>query len=155
MMITNTCCFTGHRAIPPHMAEHICDEAYKAIKTLIEQGVNTFICGGAVGFDQICGVTVLKLKETYPDISLIMAIPHRDQAKYFGDSEKHIYQHLLENSSENVYVCENYSRSCFHMRNRYMVDNAQHVIAYCVMEKGGTFSTVEYARSKNRNIIFV
>ncbi len=154
-MITNSCCFTGHRNIPSHMTEHIIEEAYNAINTLIQKGVKIFICGGAMGFDLMCGLNVLKLKEIYPDISLIMAIPFREQTKYFSDRDKRIYSHLLENSSKNVYICEKYHPSCYHMRNKYMVDNAHYVIAYCVMEKGGTFSTVQYAKSKNSEIIYI
>lgn len=67
-------CFSGHRKMPQDCAElRVCFE--KAIISLIEQGVVFFGSGAALGFDQIAASTVLRLKEIYPHIRLVMVLP--------------------------------------------------------------------------------
>ena len=43
------------------------------------------------------------------------------------------------------YVCEDYSRSCFQIRNEWMVNHAARVIAVFNGERSGTRNTMEYA----------
>lgn len=42
-------------------------------------------------------------------------------------------------------VCPGYSKDCFQIRNRWMVDHASRVIAVYNGAEGGTRNTVEYA----------
>jgi len=48
-----TCCFTGHRRIPPEQYHWIAARLRKEIIQLIEGGINCFCAGGALGFDTI------------------------------------------------------------------------------------------------------
>ena len=51
------CFFTGHRGLGADFSR---EKAYNAIKVLCEKmGVDTFVCGGAVGFDIEMGELVL------------------------------------------------------------------------------------------------
>ena len=40
-----------------------------------------------------------------------------------------------------------------HKRNRHLVDNSSICVCYLTENKGGTFYTVEYAKSKNLKVI--
>ena len=43
------CCFTGHREIPPEQYNIVAGRLENSIIKLIENGVNFFIAGGALG----------------------------------------------------------------------------------------------------------
>lgn len=148
-----TCCFTGHRDLPPIKAALIKMKTKKAILELIEKGVTDFISGGAVGYDILCGEIVLSLKKTYPDIKLHIAVPCKNQEKYYSPEYKKRYNNLLS-QSDGVYVLsDHYYSGCMHRRNKYMVDNSAYLVAYCVKDSGGTYYTLNYARSKDVEII--
>ena len=63
----NTCCFTGHRVLN---SDFSADLLRRGINYLIGLGVDTFICGGALGFDTCCAQAVLDAK---PDIIITAA----------------------------------------------------------------------------------
>ena len=48
---------------------------------LISQGYRRFYTGGALGFDTVAAIVILKLKNRYPDIKLILALPCSSQTK--------------------------------------------------------------------------
>jgi len=53
-------------------------------------------------------------------------------------------------------ISPEYHRGCYHARNRYMVDNADRVIAvYDGSSSGGTAYTVDYARKQGKEIIII
>ena len=109
-MKNNTCCFTGHRVIPSDIMEELKEKTYNEVKKLIEAGVDTFICGGAIGYDTMAALIVLRLKEKYPNIKLVIAIPCESQPKYFSAQDKKKYFEILERADEKVYVSREYSR---------------------------------------------
>lgn len=45
------------------------------------------------------------------------------------------------------------TRGCMHKRNRHLVDNSSACISYLTENKGGTFYTVNYAKSKGVEVI--
>lgn len=88
-MITQTCCFTGHRPKKLPFKSNETDERCVRLKEILrdeiekmitEKGVKKFISGMAIGTDMICAEIVLELKEKY-DITLECAIPCRNQSE--------------------------------------------------------------------------
>ena len=151
-MNENTVCFTGHRKLNEN--ENLINERlFSVIENLVSEGFTRFIAGGALGFDTLAAYAVLEIRETHPHISLAIAIPHRNQAGSWSDEEKDEYKKILEAADEQILLSENYFRGCFHVRNRYMVDNSTVCVAYLLEEKGGTFSTVKYAQKKGLRVI--
>ena len=73
-MRKKTCCFTGHRNIPPKEYESVKIRLREAIITAIENGYRYryFGAGGALGFDTLAAQIVLDLKKQYPHIFLIL-----------------------------------------------------------------------------------
>jgi len=45
-------CFTGHRKLPMKKINAIVLKLNKEVERLMQEGVTTFLCGGALGFDQ-------------------------------------------------------------------------------------------------------
>ena len=141
-----TCCFTGHREIPENGYKNVVRGTLSAVEMFINEGYDTFICGGAVGFDTVGAKSVLHLKKTYPHIKLVIAIPCREQSKYFTPEQKRDYDMILESADETVCLSERYYRGCMHERNRYMVDNSSAIIVYCTKNSGGSYYTMGYAK---------
>lgn len=67
-------CFSGHRKLPRDCTE-LKASLEKAVIELVERGVVFFCSGAALGFDQLSAATILRLKEDYPHIRLIMVLP--------------------------------------------------------------------------------
>lgn len=76
-MKTQTCCFTGHRQIPPQQNLKIYKCLKAEITNLIENGVVNFVTGGALGFDTLAAQTVLELRQRYAHIKLQLILPKR------------------------------------------------------------------------------
>ncbi len=69
------CCFTGHRVIPDNRRENLRWKLNKSLLTLVQKGVCRFRAGGAGGFDSLAAETVIALRETYPQMELILMLP--------------------------------------------------------------------------------
>ena len=111
-------------------------------------GITTFYVGGCTGFDTMAALAVLDYRKTHPDIHLIVVVPYKGQSKGWSEKEKLIYTFINSSASEVVCLADHYFRGCMQIRNRYMVDNSSVCICYLNKCKGGTVSTVKYAKSK-------
>ncbi len=91
-----TCCFTGHRDIPSEKTVELKGRLMETIKGLYGRGVRTFRCGGALGFDTLAAITVLRLKAdpSYSDIRLSLFLPCRDQDKFWQRSVRVVYARI-------------------------------------------------------------
>ena len=148
-----TCCFTGHRKIPKENIPLIKSILRAEIVKNIEDGYCFFEAGGALGFDTIAAQIVLELKETYPQIRLILVLPCVTQTKSWLKDDIDEYNRIKELADEVVYTSKEYSKGCMHKRNRYLVDHSTLCICYLTENKGGTAYTVKYAESKGVSVI--
>ena len=148
-----SCCFTGHRNVPPQSADAIRYTLERLIYELYENGCREFISGGAIGFDTIAAETVIKFKKMFPEIRLIMALPCRDQHIKWGKVDRLRYEKLLSLADKVIYLTERYVTGCMHLRNKYMVDNSDLCIAYFENKGGGTEYTINYAREQGRKVV--
>lgn len=148
-----TCCFTGHRDFnSSYSEEQIAQWLSKEIRLAVEEGYDTFITGMCYGIDIIAAEEVLKQKAGGYKLSLIAATPYIGFESIMTEQWKERYFNVLE-CANNVYpVCRSYSRSCFYMRNRWMVDHSSRIIAVYNGKKGGTHNTVMYAATKGLTI---
>lgn len=153
-MISKRCCFTGHRPEKLNISERAVQKLLEcAIKKSIKDGFLTFITGMARGIDMWAGEIVLSLKKRNPDIHLICTAPYEGFETRWELSEQKRYHKILENADYIKFVCEHYSRDCFQIRNIYMVDHSERVIAAYNGISGGTKNTIEYANSKGVEVI--
>lgn len=140
-----TCFFTGHRIVRKEHFNIIKETLRTLIATLSNQGINTFITGGALGFDTIAAKSVLEAKEDNPEISLILALPCKNQSISWRAQQIEEYNTILSAADDVIYVSDEYYQGCMHKRNRYMADNSTHCIFYMAESRGGTAYTVKYA----------
>ena len=121
----------------------------------IEQGYRYFGCGGALGFDTLAAQTVLRLRETYPEIRLILVLPCRNQTWGWKQEDIAEYDRIMKAADKVTYTSEQYYSGCMHKRNRHLVDYSSLCICYLTEQSGGTAYTVNYARSQGLKIINV
>lgn len=152
-MREKTCCFTGHREIPMLARKRVEAKLEKTIIGLIGRGIRFYGAGGALWFDTLAAQTVLKLKKTYPDIRLILVLPCQTQTKGWGPKDVEEYERIKAQADKVVYTSQEYTRDCFHKRNRHLVDNSSVCICYQTKEIGGTAYTTTYARTMGLEII--
>ncbi len=150
--ITKRCCFTGHRTVEK---KELRSEALDVLlRTLItRKGVDTFICGGALGFDTLVAELILKLKEEFPHIKLWLFLPCLGQDLKWGRADKKRYKELLELADYVDCPQIPYSSGVMKTRNYKMVDNALYCVAYYNGKKiSGTAQTIRYAKKQKRLI---
>ncbi|MDE7229547.1 MAG: DUF1273 domain-containing protein [Oscillospiraceae bacterium] len=147
-------CFSGHRKLPEDCTE-LRSNLEKAIISLIEQGVVFFGSGAALGFDQLAAETVLKLKEDYPHIRLIMVLPcpSEEQSLKWSKEQRDHYNELLGQADKVRVLSPRYTNSCMLDRNRHLVDNSAYLICFLREKHGGTFYTVGYAELQDLKIL--
>ncbi|MEL7610545.1 MAG: SLOG family protein [Bacillota bacterium] len=148
-----TCCFTGHRKLPEEKLEHIIIRLDREVENLIQQGVTTFISGGAPGFDQVAASLIIAKKEMGKEIRLIFALPCANQDELWSVEQKELYHNLLAEADEAIYVSEEYHDGCMKKRNRYRVDHSAYCICARLCPFSGTDQTMRYARRKGIKII--
>lgn len=131
---------------------------YDALKTemhrLINSGVMYFQTGMAQGIDLMCGEIVLELKEVF-DIHLFCVIPCENQCYGWNEEDIVLYNRLLRESTDIIYTSKEYSKGCMMKRNRYLVDNAEYILAVYDGQQGGTMATINYAKKKHKTIIII
>jgi len=141
-------CFTGHRTISAKELPWLKQQLNSIIKNLVYAGVDSFLCGGAIGFDMLAGYTVLDFKNNNKSIKLIMILPCHNQDLKWPASEKKAYKKLLALSDEVIYVSTDYFDGCMNMRNIFLVENSDICIAYMKSGRSGTAQTLRLAKEK-------
>lgn len=143
----NRACFTGHRPEKIRQTEQeICDVLQKAIKKAVADGIDVFITGMARGVDIWAAEIVLRLKNSGANIKLICASPYEGFERNWSARWQQRYNAVIQNADEVNFICEKFSRGCFQIRNKWMVDRSARVIAVFCGTSGGTKNTIDYAK---------
>lgn len=143
-----TCCFTGHRKLPSDEVLKIRQRTREEIKKAYVFGYRRFLCGGALGYDTMCAVEVLRLRQSCPDVKLILVYPCLGQDARWQEKDREIYRRIYDECDECYCMSEKYTQGCMHLRNRAMVNESSLVIAYLTNDSGGTAYTYNYAQKK-------
>lgn len=169
--------FTGHR--PEKLGYYdysnerntsIINELYHNILDIVNKHEkSTFISGGALGVDTFAHLCVSKIQRSNPqlDIINILAVPFKNQFIRWNNNDIKLYSKMNDMSDEVIYVdtldkyrVKGVEEEIYHVakmqkRNEYMVDNCDILIAVWDGTKGGTGNCVEYARKKDKSIIYL
>ena len=91
------CCFTGHRHLPMgEEKDRLRDRCEAAVRHAYTLGCRRFYAGGALGFDMLAAAIVCRLRDTeYPDMSLHLLLPCKDQEAKWGERDKLRYTAML------------------------------------------------------------
>ena len=161
------CCFTGHRpkALPWGFDESDirCVSFKSKLKytlenLIVEEGYKKFISGMAMGADTICAEVVLSLKNIYPYIKLECAVPNYAFTESWKPEDVRRYSSILTRADGIKFVSDRraYSKIDLMLRNIYMVDSSELVIAvYIDGSSGGTKNTIDYAKYRKKDVIII
>ncbi len=144
-----TLCVSGHRSITTKIN---LKELTRVFNVFIDNGIDTFLVGMAIGFDTICFHILEKIRKTR-QIRIIACIPCNEQDKLFTLSQKVEYKKMVASADEKIVLSDSYTPYCMNKRNRFMVDNSCVLVGYLTQNKGGTYSTVKYAKEQGLNCI--
>lgn len=145
--------FTGHR--PNKLGGYIIpNPTYNRIRTQIIQVLTEIkptriISGMALGVDQWAAQIAVEL-----GIRFTAAVPFRGQEDAWPTSSQNTYKALLDQANEVVIISDGgYSPHKMQIRNEWMVNNCDKLIAVWDGTPGGTANCVSYAKGRGRDII--
>lgn len=147
------CAFTGYRPskMPFGYDENRPDciafkrDVHAAIEELIGNGYAHFLSGCAQGFDTFAAEAVVELREEYPWIMLEMVSPFDAQAAKWSEDYQLRREKLIQTADIVTATSHEYTKGCLFRRNRYLVDNADLLLAAYDGQPGGTAMTCAYA----------
>ena len=149
-------CFTGHRPEKlKRMQWLIKRDLKKEILRAMDEGINVFISGMARGVDIWAAEIVLSLRDSGKPIKLICASPFPGFESRWEKEWQDRYNEIMAAADHTVFVCPGYSRSCFQIRNEWMVDHSVRVIAVYNGGAGGTKNTLNYATQTSVPVVTV
>ncbi|MBR4458137.1 MAG: DUF1273 family protein [Clostridia bacterium] len=145
--------FTGHR---PQKLPFGFDEGdpqcilfkarlFETVEGLCEEGYRHFLSGGALGYDTFAAEAVLRVKHLYPDVILEMVSPYDAQTELWTFENRMRHDWLFAQADIVTATGHDYTPTCMARRNRYLVSNADLVLAAYSGQDGGTAATVRYA----------
>ena len=133
--------FCGHKQVENE--DQVRQWLENAVDGLIREGADVFYLGGYGGFDRMALTVVNEAKEAHPGVRAILALPYLDRSMDLDAYDGSIYPPLEK-------VPRRYAIS---RRNRWMVDQADVVVAYVIHEWGGAAMTLRYAEAKKKTIM--
>ena len=147
-----TCAFTGHRAIKAEHEAELVDRLARAVAYCYKEGVRTFFCGGAVGFDMLAAREVLRFRIYHPDVMLNMLLPCPEQDKKWSNTDRENYAFLLRNADSVEYVSDTYTADCMKKRNRRLCEKCDVLVAYLFRPRSGAGQTVRMAKELGKTV---
>ncbi len=115
----------------------------RELRTLLEHGNHKFYLGGYGDFDLLAAKVLYELKQEYPETESILILPYLDRK-----ADASLYDSTIYPPLENVP-----KRYAISRRNKWMVEQADMVIACADHDWGGASKTLEYAVKKGLHII--
>jgi uncharacterized phage-like protein YoqJ len=148
-----TVAFTGHR--PPKLGGYgeQTDAQLIALADMIlrETQPSCVIQGMALGWDQAVAYAAIRRH-----MRVIAALPFAGQAVMWPEAAKARYERILERCSEVIIVSPGvYSAAKMQIRNQWMVDRGDYLIALHDGSSGGTGNCVEYAHKVHLPVLNV
>ncbi len=157
------CAFTGYR--PMKMPFGYDEESPLAldfrrrlretIEVLILMGFRHMISGGAQGMDIMAAEIVLSFKKEFSDLTLEMAVPYEKQAASWSEDYRARWQRCIDEADMVTIVSHEYTKQCLFARNRYMVQQADLLLACYDGKEGGTKMTVDYAKRSGCRVCII
>lgn len=158
---SQTCFFTGNRPQKLPWGTNERDERCVTVKQkldevlreLYDDGIRLFVCGMAQGGDTYFAEAVLALKKEREGVMLECALPCPQQTDKWGEKERARYDKILSRADFITYVSDEFTKYCFFVRNRYMLDKSSVCVALDYSLSGGTASTIAQAKRKKVKIM--
>ena len=133
--------FCGHRAVMDEAS--VFQWLLATVTHLVQQGATTFYLGGYGRFDSLAAQAVRHVKANHPAIEVILVLPYLKPSDSNPGYDSTIYPPL-----ESVPP-----RYAIAHRNRWMIEQADIVVAYVLSSSGGAAAMLNHARRKKKRIL--
>ncbi len=143
--------FTGHRLISYEEIERLQEILPSEIRNLAQEGFTDFYAGGAIGFDTLASLAVLRVRDGGEKVRLHLILPCKDQERAWRPQQQELYHLIMESADSVVYVAEEYSPGAMQTRNRELIEAGDFCLCYLrgsQTDIGGTAYTVKQARKR-------
>jgi len=141
----NTAMITGHRWISSTLYK---PEIEKLIRMAVNQGVKHFLCGMALGVDQLAAEIL-----SYHKLDWTAVLPCADQHLLWKPRQQSHYKKLLAQATKQVCLYPRYSDGVMQARNLWMVKRSDICLAVFSGDPhgvgGGTATTFNMAKRHN------
>lgn len=145
-----TCIFSGHREVYQSGVEaRLAVEIEKLLQTDNEFH---FLTGGMGQFDGMGAGAVRAAKRRHPEkcITITLVLPYMSNRL---NTDKEYYQFYYDQIIIPEELDTAHYKAAIQLRNRWMVDRTDIVIAYILRDFGGALATVRYAQRQGKPII--
>ena len=165
-----SCCGFGHRILLMDIEKPL-REVLERLVT--ERGVTVFYTGGMGEFDELFARTVRSMKRTDPRLRLVLVMPYLTRRLAIGSAldgardggqiaratqdrmgktwyEEHYDEILIPAELDGVHP-----KAAIGLRNRWMVDRSDFVIAALHRDFGGAAEAVRYAERIGKEVVRV
>ena len=120
------------------------------MKAYHEHGTLRILSGMALGVDQLWCLAAVQAKKRGADLKLVACIPCIGYDQKWPYYSQKTYANILSKCDEQVHVTSAwYTPACLQLRNEYMVDHTDELIAVWNSSPSGTANCVNYAKRKN------
>ena len=145
-----SCTFAGHKEV---YQLKIDEEIENAIDNLLQTDSEIiFYTGGMGDFDNKCASAVRASKRKYSGkkIRLALVLPYMSNRL---NTDKEYYQYYYDEIIIPAELAGVHYKAAITMRNRWLVDRVDCVIAYVYRDYGGALETVKYAQKQGKPVI--
>jgi uncharacterized phage-like protein YoqJ len=153
-----TAAFIGHNELPDDISG-LKNAIEQTARSLIPRGVVCIGIGGDTGFDALAAKVLLGLRDMeFPQVRLIRVLPFKGIDERWTQEQKRDFEKINSMANKVVWFAEECTGDeQYHARNRQMVDQAAHLVAYCTdtTADNPTASGYRYAVKKGLNTILL
>lgn len=144
------CTFAGHREV---FLSSVNQDIDNALSELVQsEDDNMFYSGGMGDFDFMCEAAVRRLKKRCPhlNIRLNLVLPYMTNQI---NRDKDYYESRFDNIIIPMDLMGVHYKAAIKKRNRWMVDQADKILAYVYRDFGGAFDTIKYALRTGKPVL--
>ena len=141
------CCGFGHRVLLMDVEKPLRDVLERLVA---ERGVRVFYTGGMGEFDELFARTVRSMKRECPSLRLVLVAPYLTERL---NMDKAFYEALYDEILIPAELEGVHPKAAIGLRNRWMVNRSDIVIAALHRDFGGAADAVRYAESAKKEII--
>jgi len=154
-MVGVTVAVTGHRPSKLNKEYNLSGPCSDYIRAELKQSllrllpIKQAISGMALGVDQLFVQVAIEL-----NIPVLAAVPCYEQESKWPTSSKNLYYRLLNNPlvTQHIVTPTRYTPEVMQIRNEYMVDHCDILLAVFNGTRGGTANCIRYAQSIGKKI---
>ena len=141
------CCGFGHRVLLMDIEKPLREVMERLVK---EQGVTEFFTGGMGEFDALFARTVRSMKRANPHLRLVLVLPYLTRQ---AATEKAWYESQYDEILIPAELDGIHPKAAITLRNHWMVDHSDFVVAALRRNYGGAAEAAKYAETRGKVVV--